>query len=99
MLARCSLYPVRSLPHNSSLVECPFGDDPSGATSCIPGQHGALQMDTGLVVTNTYLGINAPPEDRLLLRDVVTCSLIHVQDYLKLGTALAMQDFPCRRIA
>ena len=80
MLARYSLYPVQSFPHNSSLVECLFGDDPSGQMSCILGQQGALQMDTGLLVTNTYLGINAPLEDRLLLRNVVTRSLMHVQD-------------------
>jgi hypothetical protein len=53
---------VQSLPHNSSLVECLFGDDPSSQTSCIPGQQDALQMDIGLLVTNTYLGLNAPPE-------------------------------------
>ena len=53
---------VQSLPHNSWLVECLFGDDPSSQTSCIPGQEGALQMDTSLLVTNTYPGLNAPPE-------------------------------------
>lgn len=53
---------VQSFPHNSSLVECLFGDDPSSQTSCIPGQQDALQMDIGLLVTNTYLGLNAPPE-------------------------------------
>ena len=83
-----------NLPYSSSLVECPFGDDPSGQTSCIPGQQGALQMDTGLLDTNTYLGINAPPEDRLLLRNVVTCSPILVQDYLEVRNNTGDARFP-----
>jgi hypothetical protein len=41
-------------------------------------------MDTGLLATNIYLAINVPPEGQLLLRDVVACSLMHVQDYPKL---------------
>jgi hypothetical protein len=72
---------VQILPHNDPLVECLFGD---GQTSCILGQQGALEMDTGLLATNIYLAINVPPEGRLLLRDVVACSLMHVQDYPKL---------------
>jgi hypothetical protein len=32
------------------------------ASQTFPGQQDALQMDTGLLVTNTYLGLNAPPE-------------------------------------
>ena len=83
-LADCSLYPVQSLPYESSLVQCPFGNDPSGQGSCIPGHQGALQMDTGLLDTNGHLGINAAPENRLLLRYVVTCSPVRVQDYLQI---------------
>jgi hypothetical protein len=52
----CSLFPVQSLPYNSSLVECPFGKDPSGQVSCLPDQGNALQMDTGLLDTDSYLG-------------------------------------------
>ena len=93
-LSSCSLYPVQSLPYNSSLVECPFGNDPSGQTSCILGQQGALRMDTGFLNTNTHLGINAPPEDRLLLQNVVTCSPIHVQDYLEVRNDTDDAKFP-----
>jgi hypothetical protein len=70
----CSLFPVQSLPYNSSLVECPFGKDPSGQVSCLPDQGNALQMDTGLLDTDSYLGINAAPSNRLLIRNIVTCS-------------------------
>jgi hypothetical protein len=41
--------------------------------------------------TNTYL---APPEDRLLLRNVVTCSPIHVQDYLEVRNNTGDARFP-----
>jgi hypothetical protein len=51
-------------------------------------------MNTGLLDTNIYLGINAPPEDRLLLRNVVTCSLIHVQNYLEVGNNTGDARFP-----
>jgi hypothetical protein len=51
-------------------------------------------MDTGLLDTNTYLGINAPPEDRLLLRNAVACSPIHVQDYLEVRNNTGDARFP-----
>jgi hypothetical protein len=53
-------------------------------------------MDTALLDTNTYLGISAPPEDRLLLRNVVTCSPIHVQDYLEVRNDAGGARFPLR---
>jgi len=79
----CALFPVQSLPYNSSLVPCPFGADPSGQNSCIPGSGEALQLDTGLLDTNQYLGINAAPQNRLLLRNTVTCSPIRIHDYVE----------------
>jgi hypothetical protein len=82
----CSLFPVQSLPYNSSLVECPFGKDPSGQVSCLPDQGNALQMDTGLLDTDSYLGINAAPSNRLLIRNIVTCSPIRIQDYVEIAT-------------
>jgi hypothetical protein len=82
----CSLFPVQSLPYSSSLVECPFGNDPSGEVSCLPDQGNALQMDTGLLDTNRYLGINAAPSNRLLLRKIVTCSPIRIHDYIEIAT-------------
>jgi hypothetical protein len=82
----CSLFPVQSLPYNSSLVECPFGKDPSGQVSCLPDQGNALQMDTGLLDTDSYLGINAAPSNRLLIRNTVTCSPIRIHDYVEIAT-------------
>lgn len=82
----CSIFPVQSLPYNSSLVECPFGADPSGQVSCLPGQGNALQMDTGLLDTNKYLGINTASANRLLIRNIVTCSPIRIHDYVEIAT-------------
>ncbi len=82
--ADCSLFPVQSLPYSSSLVSCPFSNDPSGETLCLPDQGNALQMDTGLLDTDRYLGINAAPSDRLLLRQTVTCSPIRIHDYIEI---------------
>ena len=82
----CSLFPVQSLPYNSSLVECPFGKDPSGQVSCLPDQGNALQMDTGLLDTDSYLGINAAPSNRLFIRNIVTCSPIRIHDYVEIAT-------------
>lgn len=79
----CALFPVQSLPFSSTMVPCPFGRDPSGENSCIPGSGQALQMDTGYLDTNRHLGINAAPENRLLFRNVVTCSPIRIDDYLE----------------
>jgi hypothetical protein len=89
----CSLFPVQSLPYSSSLVECPFGNDSSGHVSYLPGQGNALQMDTGLLDTDGYLGINAAPSNRLLVRNVVTCSPIRIHDYVQI-VSLGEPVFP-----
>jgi len=83
----CSLLPVQSLPYNSSLVECPFGNDPSGEVSCLPDQGKALQMDTGLLDTDRHLGINAAPSNRLLVRSSLTCSPIRIHDYVEIDAS------------
>ena len=81
-VADCSLYPVPRLPYTSSFAHCPFGNDPSGEVLCIPGAEGALQLDTGLLDTCGYLGINVAKKDRVLFRKRVTCSPIRVHDYV-----------------
>lgn len=40
-------------------------------------------MDTGYLDTNRHLGINAASGNRLLFRNVVTCSPIRIHDYLE----------------
>jgi hypothetical protein len=70
----CALFPVQNLPYVTALVQCPFGADPSGVDSCITDLSQALQMDTGFLDSDRYLGINAAPNDRVLIRNVVTCS-------------------------
>ncbi|KAI1627942.1 hypothetical protein EDD37DRAFT_286894 [Exophiala viscosa] len=83
-LSDCALFPVQSLPYTSTMVACPFGADPSGENSCITGSGQALQMDTGYLDTDRYLGINAAPSNRVLLRNVVTCSPLRVKEYVQL---------------
>jgi hypothetical protein len=43
-------------------------------------------MDTGLLDTDRYLGINAAPANRLLIRNIVTCSPIRIHDYVEIAT-------------
>jgi hypothetical protein len=78
----CALYPMQSVPYNSSMVSCPFFDDPTGHKLCMPSGNQALQMDTSYLDTNDVFGINAGLNDRLLFRNVVTCSPIRVDAYL-----------------
>lgn len=81
--SECALFSVQSLPFSSTMVPCPFGRDPTGENSCISGSGQALQMDTGYLDTNRHLGINAASGNRLLFRNVVTCSPIRIHDYLE----------------
>lgn len=83
-LGGCTLYPVQSLPYTAKMVDCPFGADPSGQNSCNTGSGQALQMDTGYLDTDRYLGINAAPANRVLLRNVVTCSPIRINEYVEI---------------
>lgn len=80
--ADCSVYPRAQLPYSSTLTTCPFGFDPSGEISCIPGAKGALQLDTDLLDSNDYFGINAAKHNRVLFRKRLTCSPIRIHDYV-----------------
>jgi hypothetical protein len=77
----CGLYPMQMVPYNSSMVPCPFLNDPTGHELCKPSGNKALQ-DTGYLDTNNLFGINAASQDRLLFRNVVTCSPIRANAYL-----------------
>jgi len=79
--AICSLYPVGRLPYTSSLVACPFGNDPSGEVLCLKGANGTLQLDTGLLDTSNYFGINVAKNNRLFVRKRVSCAPIRVDKY------------------
>jgi hypothetical protein len=80
-LGACSLYPTQSLPYSVSETPCPFGKDPTGKELC--SANSALQVDTGLLDINKYLGINTPKKDRLLFRKSATCSPINSRPYAK----------------
>jgi len=81
----CALYPVQSVPYHSSMVSCPFLNDPTGHELCLPSGNEALRMDTGYLDTNDIFGINSVLTDRLLFRNVVTCSPIWADAYLDMS--------------
>jgi hypothetical protein len=82
-LAECSLYPAQTLPYNASQVKCPFENDPKGQGLCIANT--ALNADTGLLNSNTFLGINAAPQNRILFRKSITCSPINANPYVEIS--------------
>ena len=77
----CSVYAQKSLPFIQANVSCPFGKDFNGNSLCTVET--ALNLDTGLLDSNDFLGINAPPENRILLRRSSTCSPINSTGYAK----------------
>jgi hypothetical protein len=85
-LAECGLYPVQALPIQTSRVPCPFGDDPTGHTLCRFGSNEALLFDTGLLDSSLILGINAPLQDRVRARKMVTCSPIYIKNYYNVSS-------------
>jgi hypothetical protein len=69
----CVSYAPKQIEWTTSTnVSCPF-------QSKICYRNKTVRFDTGLLDTTTYFGINAPKEDRLLLRTVAECSPL-VQD-------------------
>jgi hypothetical protein len=77
----CGLYAQQSLPYTKNNVKCPFGEDTNGQRLCIVDS--ALMLDSGLLDSSEYLGINAPKNDRILFRRALTCSPINVTAYQK----------------
>jgi hypothetical protein len=77
--AACSEYTKQSLPYSQTNVACPFGTDSNGNSLCTVDQ--AFRLDSGLLDTSDYLGINAPKQDRLLFRRASTCAPINSQEY------------------
>ena len=77
----CGFYAQQSLPYTRSNVKCPFGEDTNGQRLC--SVDSALTLDSGLLDSSEYLGINAPKNDRILFRRSLTCSPINVTAYQK----------------
>lgn len=75
-----SRFPARSLPSTAKSTPCPF----KGEGRCL-GKNGtatdtATVWDTGLMDSHYELGVNAPVEDRVQVRKVLTCSPVNVSD-------------------
>lgn len=75
----CSQYPEQSLPYTQTDVACPFGMDSTGKSLC--SVDSAYHLDSGLLDTGDYLGINTAKSNRLLFRRSSTCSPINITTY------------------
>ena len=87
----CGLYPQKSLRFVQANVSCPFGKDSKGDSLCTLDS--ALNLDTGLLDTNTFLGINAPRENRALLRLSSTCSPINITEFATLRNQSTAENY------
>ncbi|KAI1264352.1 hypothetical protein F5Y18DRAFT_436738 [Xylariaceae sp. FL1019] len=56
-------------------ADCPFGDDICRNSSA------NLRLDTGYLNSHDHLGINAPPEERIVWRNVLHCAPIVTEGY------------------
>ncbi|KAH8745710.1 hypothetical protein BGZ57DRAFT_946213 [Hyaloscypha finlandica] len=73
----CGVYHRQSLPFTvNPNATCPFA---SGL--CLFNDNSAFAMDTGLLDSHADLGINAPPQHRVLFRRVTTCAPIHAAQW------------------
>jgi hypothetical protein len=58
-------------------ASCPFA-----LGTCSVGDTGAFEMDTGLIVSGSNLGINAIANERISFRKVVTCAPIETKSFV-----------------
>ena len=73
----CGVYHRQSLPFTvNPNATCPFA---SGL--CLFNDNSAFAMDTGFLDSHADLGINAPPQHRVLFRRVTTCAPIHAAQW------------------
>lgn len=88
----CSSFIPKTLPYSVAASPCPFFEENPDQGLC---RATALQMNTGFLDSAKYLGINAPPSDRVLFRKRTTCAPIETktlrQDY---GGALVFNMGP-----
>ena len=71
--SQCGKFTKRDIKWKSeSNVECPFT-----ASICRINTTAAYRMDTDLLDSHVYLGINAPPKDRIGFRKVTTCATLN----------------------
>jgi hypothetical protein len=63
----CQSFQLASIPFTHREVPCPFGS----RLCALPT---ALEVDTGYLDSNTHFGINAPPENGVRFRKIITCA-------------------------
>jgi hypothetical protein len=71
---RCDAFPVPMLDSEAKPVACPFGDD-----ICFDGK--AYEVKTMRIDSQSHLGINARPEDRILYDRQLTCAPLITKGY------------------
>lgn len=80
-IKECSTFVRKSLPWQSKQdVACPFDEKICRSNST------NIRLDTGYLNSNFDLGINSPPEDQFLYRNVVECAPLKTEGYSKNGT-------------
>jgi hypothetical protein len=82
----CTVYPRQSLPFSITRgTACPF----PGQDSICRNVSGNIQIDTGFINSHFDLGINAPPENRFLLRLVAECAPLLTDRYTRVQNSTA----------
>lgn len=75
-LTDCNYFVSQRLPgFVDNAAPCPFKD-----TLCRSNSTN-LVLDTGFINTDTHLGLNAPPEERLFIRHKLKCAPLRTQGY------------------
>lgn len=75
-LTDCNYFVSQRLPgFVDSAAPCPFKD------SLCRSNTTNLALDTGFINTHTHLGLNAPPEERLLIRHKLQCAPLLTEEY------------------
>ncbi|KAN0073231.1 hypothetical protein V8E54_008451 [Elaphomyces granulatus] len=82
----CTAYTRQSLPFNITRgTACPF----SGQDIICRNVSGNIRIDTGFINSHFDLGINAPPENRFLLRLVTECAPLLNDGYTQVQNSTA----------
>ncbi|KAM5360695.1 hypothetical protein ACJZ2D_013573 [Fusarium nematophilum] len=75
-----SMFPIESLPYTTKMQPCPFKGENRCLTSEPSSPNQAMSWDSGLLDSHIHLGVNAPVEDRVQIRKILTCSPVNVDD-------------------
>ncbi|KAM7218392.1 hypothetical protein V8F06_006156 [Rhypophila decipiens] len=75
-LLGCTTFVQNKLPFTvDTAAPCPF------APELCRTQNANIRLDTGLLDSNDHLGLNAPPENRVLFRKVLHCAPLVTEGY------------------